>query len=41
MEDFAPLWQVAPTLYGVEDVSLLTPFNQALAERAGRAPRGQ
>ena len=36
MEDFTPLWQVAPTLYGVEDVSLLTPFNRALAERAGR-----
>ncbi len=35
-EDFTPLWQVAPTLYGVEDLSLLTPFNQALAEGAKR-----
>ncbi len=35
MDDFTPLWQVAPTLYDVEDVSLLTPFNRALAERAG------
>jgi amidase len=35
-EDFTPLWQVAPTLYGVEDLSLLTPFNQALAAGAGR-----
>lgn len=36
IEDFTPLWQVAPTLYGVEDFSLLTPFNQALAEGAKR-----
>lgn len=36
VEDFTPLWQVAPTLYGVEDLSLLTPFNQALAAGAGR-----
>ncbi len=34
-EDFRPLWQVAPTLYGVEDLSLLTPLNRALAEAAG------
>jgi len=36
LEDFTPLWQVAPTLYGVEDLSLLTPFNRALGEAAGQ-----
>ena len=35
-EDFKPLWQVAPTLYGVADLSLLTPFNRALAEAAAQ-----
>jgi len=36
LEDFTPLWQVAPTLYEVEDLSLLTPLNRALAEAAGQ-----
>ncbi len=38
LDVFAVLWQVGPRLYPVEDLSLLTPLNRALAEAAERTP---
>jgi amidase len=35
---FAVLWQVGPRLYPVDDLSLLTPLNRALAEAGERTP---
>ncbi len=35
---FAILWQIGPRLYPVEDLSLLTPLNRALAEAAEATP---
>jgi amidase len=38
LDVFATLWQVGPLLYPVQDLSLLTPLNRALAEAAERTP---
>ena len=34
MEDFKPVWQVAPSLYPVRDPSVLSPLNQAFLRGA-------
>jgi amidase len=37
-ETFTRVWSVGPTLYGVDDPSLLEPMNRALADRARETP---
>ena len=40
MDDFRPVWQIAPALYPIRDPSVLTPLNQAFLEGALETPSG-
>ena len=40
MEDFRPVWQTAPALYPIRDLSVLSPLNQAFLQGALETPSG-